>query len=420
MTAMPANDSLNPSAWDFSPNEPLSLVGICLDGNTLESLRLFAESASFRIQKHLGNYRVDDYDSVFEWIGDPPPNVCLVDFDPDRRSAATVAERIHSESPETAVFAVSSESQPDAIIQAMRSGCSEYLVKPINQEQLLTAMARIGGRRKEKKEQHNARVLTFMGAKGGSGVTTLVTQLGALLASSFARKTLIVDLHPDFGDAALYLGLTKYRYHFFELLENTERLDAELLQSFVIHHASGVDVIPAPAEIELTRTVTPGSVSRVFDFLRLRYELILVDVPPGLNEENLELIRQSDQLYIVTVAEVSALRNVVRQVEYLTRKPKMPQDKIQIVLNRHQKHGLITEEQIEKVIQQKLFWKVPNQYVQVLKTISGGNPAANLSNSDVTRNLAGWAASVGKKPSSGDDLKDGKKQSRGILKLWGR
>jgi len=419
MTGMTAKDRLNASAWDFSPNEPLSLVGICLDNATMQLLRAFAESASFRIQKQLGNYRVEDHDSVFEWIGDPPPNVCLVDFDQDRRSAAMVAERIHSESPETAVFAVSAQSQPDAIIQAMRSGCSEYLVKPIDQEQLLNAVARIGGRRKEKKEHHNARVLTFIGAKGGSGVTTLVTQLGALLASSYSRKSLIVDLHPDFGDAALYLGLTKYRYHFFELLENTERLDAELLQSFVMNHASGVDVIPAPAAIEPARNVTPGAVARTFDFLRLRYEFILVDVPPGLNEENLELIRQCDQLYIVTVAEVSALRNVVRQVEYLTRKH-IPQEKIRVVLNRHQKRGLITDEQIEKVIQQKIFWKVPNQYVQVLKTISGGNPVGNLSSSEVTRNLAGWAEAVGRKPTPADEQRDKKKQSRGILGLWSR
>jgi pilus assembly protein CpaE len=415
MTAMSAKQSLNSSTWDFSPNEPLSLVGICLDKSTLESLRVFAESASFRIQKNIGNYGAEDHESIFEWIGDPPPTVCLVDFDLDRRAAAMVAEKIHSDSPETAVFAVSSESQPDAIIQAMRSGCSEYLIKPIDQEQLLNAMARIGGRRKERKEHLNARVLTFMGAKGGSGVTTLVTQLGAQLASS-SKKSLVVDLHPDFGDAALYLGLTKYQFHFFELLESTDRLDAELLQSFVMHHASGVDVIPAPAEIEPARSVSPGSVNRTFDFLRLRYEFILVDMPPGLNDENLELIRQSDQLYIVTVAEVSALRNVVRQIEYLTRK-QIPQEKIRVVLNRHQTRGLITDEQIEKAIQRKIFWKVPNHYVHVLKTISGGNPGGNNSSSDVIRNLSEWAELVSRKAT--DEQKD-RKKSRGILKLWGR
>jgi pilus assembly protein CpaE len=300
----------------------------------------------------------------------------------------------------------------------MRSGCSEYLIKPIDQEQLLNAMARIGGRRKERKEHLNARVLTFMGAKGGSGVTTLVTQLGAQLASSYSKKSLVVDLHPDFGDAALYLGLTKYQFHFFELLESTDRLDAELLQSYVLHHASGVDVIPAPAQIEPARSFSPGSLSRTFDFLRLRYEFILVDVPPGLNDENLELIRQCDQLYIVTVAEVSALRNVVRQIEYLTRK-QIPQEKIRVVLNRHQTRGLITDEQIEKAIQRKIFWKVPNHYVHVLKTISGGNPGGNNSSSDVIRNLSEWAEVVSRKASPADE-KDRKKQGRGILRLWGR
>ena len=417
MTEMTAKDRPNAPVWDFSPNQPLSLVAICLDSATMQSLRAFAESASFRIQKHLVNYGIEDHESVFEWIGDPPPDVCLIDFDQDRGKAALVAERIHSDSPETAVFAISSQSQPDSIIQAMRSGCSEYLVKPIDQEQLLTALARIGGRRKEKKEHQNARILTFMGAKGGCGVTTLATHLGALLADSYSRKTLVVDLHADSGDVALYLGLTKYRYHFFELLENTERLDAELLQGFVIRHSSGVDVIPAPGEIELARNIAAGSVERTFDFLKQRYEFILVDSPPGLNEENLELIRQSDQLYLVTVAEVSALRNVVRHVEYLTRK-QIPQEKIRVVLNRHQKHGLITDEQIEKVIQQKIFWKVPNQYVQVLKTISAGNPVGNLAKSEVTRNLEGWAGAIGKKANPAEEQKD--KKQKGILGLWGR
>ena len=416
---MTAKDSAQPPALDFSPNEPISLVGVCLDSSTSESLRVFAKSASFSIQKNIANYRVEDYDSIFEWIGDPPPDVCLVDFDQDPRGAAIVAQRIHSESRETAVFAVSSQSEPDAIIQAMRSGCREYLVKPINQEQLLNAMARVGGQRRERKEHHNARVLTFMGAKGGCGVTTLVTQMAALLVNSCSRKSLVVDLHPDFGDAALYMGLTKYGYHFFELLENTDRLDAELLQSFVVHHSSGVDIIPAPAEISPTRTVLPGSVGRTFDFLKQRYEFILVDVPPGMNDENLELIRQCDQLYIVTVAEVSALRNVVRQVEYLRRK-QVPQEKIRVVLNRHQKHGLITDEQIEKVIQQKIYWKVPNQYVQVLKTISGGNPIGNISSNEFTRNVTGWAEAVGRKQTSAEESKDKKKQGRGIMGLWGR
>jgi len=416
MTAMTSKDPVKATTRESLPvGEPLSLVSICLDTETWGTLKLFTSSAPVvRLDRHLDQYRVDDHESVLDWIGDPAPDICLLDFDVDRRSAALVAERIHADAPETSIFAVSAQAQPDLIIQAMRSGCSEYLVKPLDTEQLLNAVARVGGRRRERKEQARAQMMAFVGAKGGCGVTTLVTQLGALLAQTYSRKTLIVDLHHDFGDAALYLGLTKYRYHAYELVENTDRLDAELLQSFVLHHGSGVDLIPAPPGTEPARPLMAGALVQTFEFLRLRYEFILVDLPPGLNDEHLELIRYCDQVNIVAIAEISALRNVVRQIDYFTKKD-IPADRLNVVLNRHQTRGIISEPQIEKAIGQKVFWKVPNQYVQVLKSISGGDPLSRASNSEVAKNLQEWAGNIGRKGSPEE-----KKKSRGRLGLWGK
>ncbi len=416
MNEMTAKDPARfPSRDNLPPGDPLSVVSICLDQETWEVFKLFADSAPLiRLDRQLTEYRVEDHESVLDWIGSPAPDVCLLDFDLDRRSAALVAERIHADAPETSIFAVSSQSQPDLIIQAMRSGCSEYLVKPLDTEQLLNAVARVGGRRREKKEQAKAQMLAFIGAKGGSGVTSIVTQLGALLAKSYSRKVLLVDLHHDFGDAALYLGLTKYRYHSYELVENVDRLDAELLQSFVLHHPSGLDLIPAPTGTEPARPLMAGALVQTFEFLRLRYDYILVDLPPGLNDEYLALIRYCDQINILTIAEVSALRNVVRLTDYFTRKEIAP-DRLRVILNRHQNRGIITEAQIEKVIGQKIFWKVPNQYVHVLKSISGGDPLSQGSNSEVARSLNEWAGNIGKKPNTVEE-----KKGRGILGLWGR
>ena len=158
-----------------------------------------------------------------------------------------------------------------------------------------------------------------------------------------------------------------------------------------------------------------GALVQTFEFLRLRYDFILVDLPPGLNDEHLELIRYCDQVNIVTIAEVSALRNVVRQIDYFTKKD-IPADRLNVVLNRHQTRGIINEEQIEKAIGQKLHWKVPNQYVKILKSISGGDPLSRASNSDVAKNLQQWAGNIGKKGSS----EEKEKKSRGILGLWGK
>jgi pilus assembly protein CpaE len=407
----------------FAPVAPLSLIGICLDAETRSTLKAFSDSSPMvRVRVNLNDYYLADREAPSEWLGNPPPDVCMVDFDSDRRKAVAIAERIHSSAPETAVFAVSTQADSELILQAMRSGCSEYLVKPIDRDELLSALARVSGRRKERKDQYNAQVMAFLGAKGGCGVTTVATQLGALLAHSYTRKTLLVDLHPYSGDAALYLGLTKHKYNSYDLIENSDRLDAELLQSFVLKHSSGLEVIPAPEGEEAARAVSPEAITRTLEFLRARYELILVDLPVGLSEQNLEMVRQADQVYIVSVAEVSALRNVARQIDYFGRHD-IHMDRIRVVVNRYQKRAAITDAQIEKAIRRQIFWKVPNQYPQVVKTIHGGDPISQLSTSEVMRNLTGWAGLVGNK--SGRDekresTKETKKEGRGILGIWGR
>jgi len=419
MKPMTANDFTSPSRREtFNLGETVSVVGVCVDEEMWRLLGLFASSTGLiQLRARVGDYRsAQDPDVLLESLGNPTPDICLVDFDKDRHSAAIVAERIHAGLPETAVFAVSSQTHPEAILEAMRSGCGEYLVKPLDREQLVKAIARIGSRRREKQEQGRAQVLAFMGSKGGCGTTTLATQLGALLASSVSRNSLLLDLHPDFGDAALYLKLTKGRFNFFELLENTERLDADFLQSFVMRHSSGLDLIPAPEGSVASREALPaGALTHTLNFLRSRYEFILVDLPPALNEENLTVIRDCDQLYLVTVAEVSAVRNVVRQLEYFSGK-NILRGKIRIILNRHDKRNVISDAQIEKVLEQEIFWRVPNQYPQVVKTIHEGDPVAQLSSSEVTRNLEQWAESIGKKPG----MEGKKKEGKGILGLWSR
>jgi pilus assembly protein CpaE len=399
-------------------SEPVSVVGLSIEDDIWRFLGIFAESTGLiqlrsRVAGGRGGF---DQDTVLEGLGNPGPDICLVDFDGDRRGAAIIAERLHTALPQTALFAVSSQTQPDAILEAMRAGCSEYLTKPIDREQLIKAVARIGSRRREKQEQGRAQLFAFMGAKGGCGTTTLVTQFGALLSSSFARNSILLDLHPDFGDAALYLKLTKTRFHFFELLENTDRLDEDFMQSFVLKHSSGLQLIPAPeGSVSSREALPPGALNHTLGFLRQRYEFILADLPPSLNEENLTVIRECDCLYIVTVAEVSAIRNVIRQMEYFAEKD-IPKEKIRVVLNRYEKKNVVSDAQIEKALKQRIFWRVPNQYPEVLKTIHEGDPVAQLSSSEVTRSLEGWAESVGKKPGT----ESRKEKSGGLLGFWNR
>lgn len=400
----------------LSPSETLSLVSICLDAESTAALRQFVGSTPFiRLQTELRNY-LGEEDPRLDTLREAEPDICLIDFDEDRRSAVLTAEAIHESLPSASIFAVSSNAEPDLIIQAMRCGCSEHVLKPLDRDQLLEAVARVGGRKREKRELLTGEILTFLGAKGGAGVTTVATHLGTLLAKSCSRKAILIDLHPSFGDSALYLGLTKHQYHFYELLEGVDRLDADLLQSFVLHHPSGLDVLPAPDRSDLDRHVSREAIGQAIDFIRLRYEFVLIDCPPGISHESLALIPRSNQLYIVMVPEVPAVRNVLHYLDHLGR-IEFPQDRIRVILNRHVKRGTLTDEEIEKAIRRRIYWKVPNQYNQVIRTIHHGDPSSQLSNSEVARSVMGWADAVGGKP---DPNAQKKKAGRGLLGLLGK
>lgn len=406
-----------PFAEGPSSREWLSLVAICLDGESGAELRQFVRGTPFlRLQAEVDSYLAEE-DTSLTWMQPPGPDICLVDFDRDHANAITTAERIHERLPGTAIFAISSHSQPNLIIEGMRCGCSEYVVKPVGGEQLWEAVARVGVRKREKHTPLSGQVLTFLGAKGGAGVTTIATHLAALLAKSCSRKTVLIDLHPGCGEAALFLGLTEHQYHFYELVENVDRLDTELLQSFVLHHSSGLDLLPAPEFTEPARDVLPEAVGQAVAFLRTKYEFVLIDCSPGLTTQNLAVITHSDHVYIITVPEVAALRNVARLLDYFTRR-EFGQDKVDVIVNRHNaKNNVITDDQIEKAIRKKIFWKVPNHYQQVMQTINAGDPSAQLSNSVVARTLLSWAEALGAKP---DAQAERKKTGKFFQGLFGR
>ena len=398
--------------------DTLSLVTICLDQECSSQLKHFIDSTSLiQLRAELTQYLEGENDtSLADQLKDLRPDICLIDFDPSREQATRTAERVHEDFAETAIFATSANSQPELIIKAMRCGCSEYLVKPLDLDQLVEALARVGGRKeKDKREQATGQLLALLGAKGGSGVTTLAIHLAAILAQLHQRKTLLVDLHSDLGDASLYLGLKKHAYHFFDLADNTHRLDSELLQGFLAHHPSGLEVLTAPEGFDVPRHVSGEDIAHTLSFLRGRYEYVVVDCHPGLDDQNVAVINQADQLYLVAQPEIPALRNVARYIDQLSRF-QYPPDKIRVVINRHSKKSPINDAQIEKAIRKSIHWRVPNQYYEVMKTVNSGDPLSLTSGSEFMRSLTIWAEGLAGKPPAAAKRKEGK----GLMGLFDR
>ena len=124
----------------------------------------------------------------------------------------------------------------------------------------------------------------------------LAVHLAMSLVQRHHKRVLLVDQHPALGEISLCLGLGRHQYSFYELVHNMDRLDAELLQGFLLQHPSGLHVLDAPQAIQAFDTTSPDAIQHTLAFLAESYQFVVVDSPPGLSEDTCAAIRQSDRL----------------------------------------------------------------------------------------------------------------------------
>ncbi len=92
----------------------------------------------------------------------------------------------------------------------MRAGAREFLTQPIAPNTIAEALVRASVRRPAARpaKKVGGKLLVFLGAKGGSGVTTIASNFAVALAQESGQSTVLIDLDLPLGDAALDLGIT--------------------------------------------------------------------------------------------------------------------------------------------------------------------------------------------------------------------
>ena len=369
----------------------MAVMAVCLDATSYQAVLHFMSGVPGTVM--VGN--LDHYVGVEREIGRAldlaQTRICFIDYDRNTEEAIWMTERLRSEYPDVHSFAVSAYSEPEAIIAAMRAGCAEYLLKPVQHDRVVDGLARVEAKQKKRaRSTVRGKVITFVGSKGGTGVTSLALHLALELARGGKRKCLLVDQHPALGDASLYLGTGRHQYSFYELASNADHLDEELLRGFLLHHDSGLDLLDSPESVDATHGVSPATVEHTLAFLADTYHFVIVDCPPGLTDGTRACISQSEQVAIVMTAELPSVRNTVRYIEHLS-KLGYSSSSIHVVLNRHSKKGPLSDDRIEKALGREISLRVPNSYNEVIRAINTGAPISSGEKSDFGAAIHKWA-----------------------------
>ncbi len=246
--------------------------------------------------------------------------LAFVDFDKSTDSAVEATQYLSQTFPgKVTIIAVSESLDPARILTAMRTGCSEFLVKPLNEAALTGLLEKIDAAWSVslKRVAQAGSVISFFGAKGGVGTTTLAVHLATYLAQCHKKRTLLIDHHLEMGHVCIYLGVNGENCHLHEVIRNVNRLDSDLLGGYVAKHRSGLEVLSSPNESNKAMVIDAQTVSRVLDFFRSEYDYVVIDGDIHQDQICHSIIRSSSIAYLVGTPEISAVRDLSSYIDRL-------------------------------------------------------------------------------------------------------
>ena len=308
-------------------------------------------------------------------------DVIIIDLDSHPEYALELVESICANGTAT-VMVYSVKADSELLVRCMRAGAREFLTLPFTQSTVAEALVRASARRPTARpaKKTGGRLMAFLGAKGGDGVTTLACNFAVSMAQESSQSTLLIDLDLPLGDAALNLGVVA-EYSTINALQNAARLDSSFLSKLLVKHSSGVSVLAAPGKFPQF-PATNDAVDRLLAVARQDFENVVIDMGSRLDLMGTSLFKEGSTVYLVIQAGIAGLRNSNRLISqyFATGIPKL-----EIVLNRYEPRTMgVAEDQITKALTRPAQWKIPNDYNAVRRMQTTAIPLA-LEDSPISR-----------------------------------
>ncbi len=256
---------------------------------------------------------------------------------------------------------------------ALDADVADVLLLPQLTENVVFAVRKAGhAGRRQGKSRGDGRIITVFSPKGGTGKTVTATNLATSFAKYAGKRTLLLDLDLQFGDAAIMLGIEPEKT-IQDLVVAPGELDPEKLAGYTTRHSSGLDVLPAPIRPEDAELVTEQKLSRLLEVAKESYDVIVVDTSPFFHGPMLATLDRTDDLLLVCGLDVPTIKNVRLSLQTL-QLLSFPTERIRVVLNRANSNVGMKRGEVEAALEAKIRFEVPSDRAVPL-AVNRSNPA---------------------------------------------
>ncbi len=330
----------------------------------------------------LDQYSAVEDDHPTQTFLESRPDIIIVDMQ-DQKAAIKALFTLHAVLPETWLYASSTATDPQLIIETMQAGAREFLQKPVSARSLTLAFSRyLDEKQRYRVEKTRGKMYSVMAAKGGSGTTSVATNLAIAVSEMPDTKVSLIDMNSPVGDAAAYLNV-KTQFSVADAIAAAPRLDPLLLDTFMAK-AHGISMLAGPKKYQPAPTAAAASLAKVLRVSAQSFTHVFVDVPSFLEQEQLQVLTDmSDSVLVVLTPELPALWRTQRLVLFLSEAGCAA--RLRLVVNRDSRQFEISEREITKILNYPIYWRLPNNYRSAIQAINSGKPIVSVNNSTLAK-----------------------------------
>ncbi|QEG20977.1 AAA family ATPase [Mariniblastus fucicola] len=356
------------------------------------------------------------YEFFREIVGETTPDVAIIAIDGDTERALSLVADISQEHPTCGVIVVSSVTDGQLILRAMRSGAREFLNSPVQLDELMGALDRVSSNGSGSGQRSKSGVIIpVAGASGGVGATSIAVNMAVSLAQNPERSVVLVDLDLALGDADIFLDLMA-EYTLLDVAQNIARLDLALLRKSLTKHQSGVYLLPRPVQIEDNASISEDDLRKVLGLLKASFSHVIVDLSKSYNRLDMVALEASTYVMLLTQLDLPCLRNVVRLLASFERYEGVS-ERVKVVVNRAGlEKSQISLEKAEKTIGGEIYARISNNYAVISECRNNGIPLLEQApKAAITQQITELGDRLSGDSSSSVALDDDAKEKKGWL-----
>lgn len=333
------------------------------------------------------------------------PDIILVDHSLGGQTTMDIIDDLAMQFPDISIVTILPSDDPVRAQQATLAGARAFLIQPFTQVNLLSTLRRVRELEMRRMQTYTQsatitpetirpiKTLAVFSPRGGVGCSTVATNLAISIFEKTGKRVLLLEGKLLFGHLDVMLNIRVHNT-LADLLPHAHNLDPNLINEVVLQHATGINVLLAPRNIQVGQGIRADDLFNIYSALYRLFDYIIIDAGSQLNENTVTFLDAADRILLVTTPDMASLHDTSLFIQ-LGRTLAYPQEKMLVILNRSTISGGVKSKDIETALHHMIFAQLPDDGANVLRSLNRGIPVSvQYGRSPVTKAFKQLTASI--------------------------